>query len=204
MNDEYYRNGLKNSSHEIFEDLFNVYFAKLCSYALRFLQYEEDAIDIVQRCFVKLWEKRNEADNINSFRAYLYKSVYNKSLNFLRSEQCKKKYVSHEGYCLAQTYAKDFENTYTEDLQDKLLTELENLPEKNKNIFKLRYLEGYNTKEVSEILGISKRSVESYISRSLKMLRDKFSLTDAVTLYLILSFSILPFTGVGHYIALML
>lgn len=186
MKDQYYRNGLINEDHEVFEALFNEYFRKLCTYAMRFLKHEEDAIDTVQRCLVKLWEKRLEVDKINSFQAYLYRSVYNRCLDLLKNEECQRKYICHEEYFLRQTYAQKHECSYVEDWIDKVHLELEKLPQRNKDIFILRYIDGYNTREVSDMLGVSIRSVESYISRSLKILRNKFDVPNAISSSLVL------------------
>ncbi|MBK8807868.1 MAG: RNA polymerase sigma-70 factor [Bacteroidales bacterium] len=181
MTDDYYREGLKKECQKVFEELFHFFYADLCAYAMRFLPDEEDAKEIVQGCFVKIWENRMNADKINSFRFYLYKSVYNCILNYFKHKEHQNKYASHETYLLKQSYAINFEDTYCSEIHDKIRLEIEKLPPKNKDIFKLRYFDGYNTKEVSKILGITPRSVEAYISRSIKMLKNKFNTVEALT-----------------------
>jgi len=182
LDDNYIRSGLLSENSSIFEELFHELYNKLCNYALRFLSSPEEAEEVVQQCFVKLWERRTSADSIKSFKSYLYKSVHNSCLNLFEHEKIKRQYASEAEYKLKQIYTSEFQVSYSDDLKDKLELFIEELPEKNKEVFKLRFYEGYNTKEVSEMLQITPRTVETHVSKSLKILRDCFKQIGALLL----------------------
>lgn len=185
LNDNYIRSGLLSESSSVFEEVFHAFYSDLCNYALRFISSYEDAEEIVQQCFIKLWEKRDSADKIQSFRAYLYRSVHNKCLNQIEHEKIKQQYVQSSELKLRQIYAADHCNIFSDDIKDKLEMFINGLPEKNKEVFMLRFFEGYNTKEVSKMLNITIRTVETHISKSLKILRENFKKAGALKLFVI-------------------
>lgn len=80
------------SNLESVEQLFRQYYKVLRVYAFRFVNDWDVAEDIVQDVFVALWNKRTDIEFDGAVKAYLFKAVYNKSLNFLTS----KKYTEEE------------------------------------------------------------------------------------------------------------
>lgn len=162
---------LKQNDHAALDLLFTAYYDALCRYAYTLIDDVDDSEDIVQRCFIKLWEKRESADSILSFKPFLYKSVYNACLHYIEHQKVKQKYKSETAMELNRIYTDSFENTYPQEQLENVKKAIEQLPEKNKEVFKLRFFEGYNTKEVSKKLGITPRTVETHISKALKLLR---------------------------------
>ncbi|MBK8807097.1 MAG: RNA polymerase sigma-70 factor [Bacteroidales bacterium] len=173
INEDLVKRQLQKHSPQAFEAVFRHFHKELCNYIYKMVIDADEAQEIAQQCFVKLWEKRAEATQIVSLRAYLYRSAYNAAINRFRHDKIKQRYESEAQYLLEATVYEDFENTYTEDLTDKLKHEVENLPEKNKEVFKLRFYEGLNTVQVGEHLGISPRTVETHVSNAYKILREK-------------------------------
>ena len=68
-----------------FEKLFQEYYASLLSYANSFLNNKEVSEDITQDVFMSLWIKKNEINFDDPIKPYLYKSTYNKVINYLNS-----------------------------------------------------------------------------------------------------------------------
>jgi len=187
--DETIRKGLIDDSSKIFEELFHSLYNPLCKYAARFIQNGDDAEEVVQQCFVKLWEKRAEASNIQSFSSYLYRSVYNSCMNIFEHEKVKKSYADNSEQKLREYYAEQVEDSFTEELTEQIKSAIELLPEKNKEVFLLRFYEGYNIKEVSEKLNITIRTVETHVSKSLKILRQ--ALTPVLPILFIFIFNLI-------------
>src|SRR5690606_18678373 len=77
----------------IFEQAFKSNFKALHAYAHTVLQGELMAEEIVQTVLLKFWENRNRMIIHTSLRAYLYKSVYHESLNYLKHKKVQRKYM---------------------------------------------------------------------------------------------------------------
>ena len=77
--------GCKEREIEHFESLFYELYPRLCALADHYLNDEEQSKDIVQEAFLNLWSMKETGKNIQSMKAYLYTSVRNSSLNYLRN-----------------------------------------------------------------------------------------------------------------------
>ena len=157
----------KLEKHSDLKQIFDSSYSNLVLQALRFVKREEIAEDIVQDCFIKLWEKKDELNISGNIVAYLARMVRNKSLDFIK----KKRLQTSE---LHETYQAGFiaENTLeTEDLQSKIDNTLDNLPEKCRQVFVLSRFEDMSYKEIATELDISKKTVEAHISKALKVFR---------------------------------
>lgn len=195
IDDNHIRAGLAQGSKKVFEELFHALYSNLCKYAMRFLHDQQDAEEIVQNCFVKLWEKRLSAETIQSFKSYLFRSVYNSCMNVFEHEKIKRQYYSAAEFKLKEIYANQAEMSLTPNLTDRILEEIEKLPDKNQEVFKLRFLEGYNTKEVSEMLDITPRTVETHVSKSLKHLRETLKTSAMIIIAIFLCFQYVILTS---------
>lgn len=74
---------LRQNDETVFEELFRRYWPRLYSYSLRFTKDDEAARDIIQDCFVKLWEKRHSLSSV-SFRSLIFTMVRNACLNYVK------------------------------------------------------------------------------------------------------------------------
>lgn len=87
MTDEKRLDPAENMDQRAFEGLFREYFSPLMAFAMKFLTDEDNAREVVQGVFIRLWEKREEIDLSNSLKSYLYRSVHNRSLNMIRDRR---------------------------------------------------------------------------------------------------------------------
>lgn len=159
---------------ESFEALFKQYYAPLVVYASRYVSGIDVAREIVQDFFVKLYEKRNAINIDVSVKSYLYRSVYNCCINFLNQRNLQDRHLK----IIAQERVEEdnLENEIqTVELQYKISEIIEELPARCKRIFKMNRIEGMKNDEIAEALGLSKRTVETQISKALKILRKKLN-----------------------------
>lgn len=170
---------LKNGDEPTFQFIFKKYYTGLYYYAKKYLGDKHHAEEIVQNTFLKLWEKRETFTISKSFSSYLYKTVYNNCLNFLKHQQVKEKYKEYytqkiknaeEYYSISQEsgqsiyIAKEIENDI-----DKAICKL---PGQCRKIFELSRFEGLKNHEIAEKLEISKNTVQKQISIALCKLRS--------------------------------
>ncbi|RLD50220.1 MAG: RNA polymerase sigma-70 factor [Bacteroidetes bacterium] len=169
-----------------FEDLFKTYFKPLTAFAFKFVNDIDEAKSIVHDVFVKLWEKRDDIDMTKSVKSYLYTSVNNRSLNFIRDN---KKFNRNENVFDNQSSsAPNVEEELSSlEIQKKIDASLNSLNPKVKRIFEMSRYEGLKYKEIAEELNLSVKTVETHMSTALKVLRENLKEYLTVILLLILN-----------------
>lgn len=162
---------LRNKDKRAFELVFNEYYGLLKSYAFRFVDEVEEAEEIVQDVFVKFWEKCEKIAADSSVKSYLYRSVHNTALNYLKHQKVKDAYRQYVIGFMEEA-AEEVKEEKT-GVQERILAEIDNLPPRCSEIFKLSRLEGLKYKEIAEHLKISIKTVEVQMGKALKILREK-------------------------------
>jgi RNA polymerase sigma-70 factor (ECF subfamily) len=175
-----------------FEDIYKINYSFLVNVAFGVLKDRDDARDIVQQVFLKLWNLRNEVNFDQNMRAYLHRSVINTSLNFIDKN---KRIVNEE-----QSAANIFDSLQVKPNSDYLSDEVElaikkaiaALPDKCQTVFNLSRFSDLSNKEIAEELSISLKAVEKHISKALRDLRVSLKpYMDLIHVFL--------FLGVGQF-----
>ena len=152
--------------------LVDTYHHKLCVYAFGLTNDNDLAEDIVQNVFISIWNKRLKLKDNFSIKNYLYKSVYNEFIDQYRKKKAvialEKKYID-----ALNTIIEDEDESSLEKLITLVKHEIENLPPKCKQTFKLSKQEGLTNIEISEYLNVSIKSVEAHITKAFSILRKK-------------------------------
>ncbi|MDO9615297.1 MAG: RNA polymerase sigma-70 factor [Bacteroidota bacterium] len=175
---------IKNSNEGVFELVFNFYYSGLVVYADQIIKNTTISEDIVQSVFMKLWENRETID-IRSFRSYFIQCVKNRCIDHLRSQQVKNKFDNRapESDLLVMD-----EDLWTKtELSELIEQSVESLPPRCREIFRMSRYENLKIAEIADQLKISKRTVETQISKALKILRVK--LIDYLSLLALIFFS---------------
>lgn len=164
-----------------YEVVYKTYFKGLVSYAYTLLNNDVHAEEMVQNVFLKLWEKKETIDIHTSLQAYLYKSVYFESLNFIKHQNVKKKHEPQIAYAMNQHHAPGgTEKLQHKNLEEKFRSALNDLPEQCRTVFQLSRFEDLKYREIAAKLGISEKTVENHMGKALKVLRLK--LVDFITM----------------------
>lgn len=162
-----------------YKDLFKIYFVPLCYFARKHNLDHFDSEEVVQRVFLNLWEKRDRLVVEQSVSAYLYQSVKNESLNFLKKKSLTVK--NKEEYTIKIKNAELFSLITEEDgasailaneLEQKINQSINNLPDKCKEIFLLSRREYLSIKEIAEKLNLSVNTVQRQISIAISKLKE--------------------------------
>jgi RNA polymerase sigma-70 factor (family 1) len=164
----------ENGSTAAFEALFKQYYAPLVAYACKYVSDMDIAREIVQDFFVRFYEKRQTLTIDVSVKSYLFRSVYNCCINYINQRNIQDKH--HKNFDLERVDEDNLESEInTFELQQRIYEIIEGLPAKCRRIFKMNRLEGYKNEEIATQLNLSKRTVETQISKALKILRQKLS-----------------------------
>ncbi len=142
-----------------------------------------DAEEIVQDVFVKFWEKCSSLSPDSSIKSYLYRSVHNSCLNAIKHEKVKDGYKQHVIQFLESSYQDDVEFNDPDVIRNRIHGEIDKLPPRCSEIFKLSRFEGLKYQEIADHLGISVKTVEVQMGKALKVLRESLhdlkGMTDA-------------------------
>ncbi len=155
-----------------FELVFLRYKGRLYDFVNKNLQDKNDAEEIVQEVFLKLWQNRQHLDPSKSLNAFLYTIAKNELFGHLRKMLHKRKYME-EIYYLANN-SSDITEKQVEysELQQTLTALINDLPEKRKKIFLLSREEGFSYREIATELGISENTVDTQIRKALASLKE--------------------------------
>lgn len=172
---------LKDSDKQAFGQLYHNYRVRLYYNIFKMIKSDEDAEELLQELFVKIWLNRQNLDPERSFKAYLFKISENLVYDFFRKAALQKKLQDH----LTVTASGEGNNIerYIYFKESALLVDqaIENLPPRRKEIYKLCKIEGRSYEEVSRSLGISVSTINEHIVKASKAVRKFFQLATNVS-----------------------
>jgi RNA polymerase sigma-19 factor, ECF subfamily len=164
---------LKEGSFSAFDHIFSYYKARLYAFALGYLKHKEDAQELVQDVFVKVWENRETLDESKSFNSYLFTISKNTILNHIRKKGSINLYSDYIKNYAPQTHNTAEDKLEYEDLLKKAKEVIDQLPDRQKEIYLLRHEKGLSNLEIAKELRISKKTVENQITLAIKFLRER-------------------------------
>lgn len=151
-----------------------MYYEGLHRYAYTIVKNTHDAADIVQFVFTKWWDKGERLIIHQDIRHYLYRSVHNQSLNFLRNRKNRKTQSVDFGASALNIIAPDpSDPIIRKELITTLSTAINNLPPQCRLIFFKSRFEEKKYAEIAAELNLSIRTVEVQIGKALKILRER-------------------------------
>lgn len=155
---------------ETFDTAFANYYTPLVLFANNYVNNDQSiSEDIVQDVFLKLLQKKYSFDSLSSLKAYLYKSIKNACINYIKHEKVKQLYVDEEkNIKISETNFLD--QVLEEEVYFHLIKALENLPNRCKEVFKLS-IEGLKNPEIATKMDISVETVKSQKKRGKKILK---------------------------------
>ena len=171
---------VQNQSHQAFDILVARHTEKFYGLAFRILGKEEFAEDIVQDCFIKLWQDPWKWDKQKrvKFTTWFYKIIVNASLDLKR----KKKVDLNDEFLDQKAVSVDFDSELDRQYQAKLIRKwLNKLPERQKVALNLSYYEELSHQEIADIMDLGYKAVESLIARARKNLKGLISKTELVS-----------------------
>ncbi|NJN25146.1 MAG: RNA polymerase sigma-70 factor [Cyclobacteriaceae bacterium] len=170
-----------------FRILYSKYAPILFAFSRRYLRTSEDAEEIVQEVFLRIWEKRKNIDASQSFSAYVIQAAKHRIFNGFRKK------VNEQAYLDFLIYADDRAGNFTDldvdyrEIKVKAEKAIEAMPPKRQEIFRLSREGGLKNKEIAEKLDISIKTVENQMGQALKFLREELSDYQMIILLLLLS-----------------
>lgn len=153
MTDQEYNTAVETLSHRLF------------GYVFKSLRNREDSNDIVQESFMKLWINREKVETPKA-KSWLFTTAHNALINFV-----KKSGRMSSMDALQIDRGKDDKHVF--ELKEIIDKALAVLPEQHKSILLLRDYEGYNYKEIGEIMDLNESQVKVYLFRARKKVKEQ-------------------------------
>jgi RNA polymerase sigma-70 factor (ECF subfamily) len=154
---------------EAFTEFYLDNFKKLILVSDKYVKSIPVAEEIVQNIFLKIWEDKQLLNEIDSIKAYLYRSTTNASINHVNRERSLEKHHLKiaEKLTIQEIDSMDEQN----EMIVLLYKEIELLPDKCREVFKLSRFEGMKYKAIALQLNIAEKTVENHMGHALKVLR---------------------------------
>lgn len=154
-----------------FDALFRQHYAALVLYGLKFLRDREQSKEVVQEIFIALYERRGELVIRSNPKSYLFQSVRNRCLNELEKMKTKNKRLEALRQEAVDSYMFS-DPLEAAEFEAKLHSLIQGLPPACRSVFQMSRFDGKSNSEIAENLKISKRTVETQISKALRILRQ--------------------------------
>ncbi len=177
-------NGLKQRDKVVFDYVFNYYYSGLCAFGMQYINNREAVEDLVQDFFVTLWIEGSRLRIEASLKSYLFASVKNRCLDKLKHKKVKEKYKTWILFGASESEPTVEQYFAETELRFAIQSAMSKLSPRCREIFEASRFKGLSNQEISEQIGISKRTVELQISNSLKILRTE--LAEFLPLYLVI------------------
>lgn len=152
MTKEEYNRAVNDLSHRLF------------GFVFKLTKDEEDANDLVQDAFMKLWSNRKKVE-FKKAKSWLFTTAHNAFINFIKKSN--RQVRMDEGVDVS------FESKNRFELKEIIDLAMEKLTDLQKSIILLRDLEGYNYKEIGEMLDLNEPQVKVYLFRARKKIKDQ-------------------------------
>ena len=144
----------------------------LCNHALRLVKDAFVAEDVVQEVMMTIWKKRAQIKIESSLKAYLYRSVTNRSLNYLRDKRNRVEEIEDRYMDISADVE---EKIYYNETEQIIMNEVNKLSPRCRQIFIMNRLDQMKYKEIAAELEISVKTVEHHIAKGLHILRESLA-----------------------------
>ena len=170
--DHLFRKVVFQDDEQAFKELFLEFYPAMCVFAMRYIIQEETARDVVQDVFFKIWKNRKNMDINTSFRNFLITSVRNGCTDYLRKKEVENRYMEESLLSAIHSSPEEPEEVFTlKELETTIGEALAKLPPNVREAFEMNRFKGMTYVAIAEKMAVSPKTIESYISKALKILR---------------------------------
>jgi RNA polymerase sigma factor (sigma-70 family) len=151
------------------KEIFQMYSGKMMAICQRYAKHRQDAEDIFQEGFVKVFTHLQEFEYAGSFEGWVRRIMIHTAIRYNR-----KKYISHEELGLDHIVEdSSMPEVFSTLSETELIKLISSLPDGYRMVFNLYAIEGFSHKEVGEMLGIEESTSRSQLAKARKILQEK-------------------------------
>lgn len=161
---------IKDGDERAFERVFRAFYRPLCDYAVTLLGSEEDAEDVVQDLFTRVWADRQGMEVQESVKSYLFTAVRFRALNVLKRRAVEQKHSAALAEFIEDLQREDYSEEETRRVE-RIKEVLQTLPAQCRTVFTMSCLEGKKYSEIAGKLGITVNTVKSHVAKAYRDIR---------------------------------
>ncbi|KOH44073.1 RNA polymerase sigma-70 factor [Sunxiuqinia dokdonensis] len=163
---------LKEGSSEAFQELYDRYGKRIHQFSIGYLKRTQEAEEIVQEVFLKIWNVREELTSDKSLDSYIFTIAKNAILNTIRKSKNEQLYLNYSKLHPGKNILLDEELDFNE-LERAYKQSIEQLSPKRKTIFLLSREKNLSNAEIAAQLGISVKTVENQMTSALAQIKKE-------------------------------
>ena len=154
--------------------LFDRYYEPLCNFAFLFLKEAGTTEELVSDVFIRVWQNRDRAGLIINVKAYLYRSVKNAVISFIRKNRLEIDELNkNESYTKLDVTPETL--LIREELKDYIGKMIEAMPSQAGLVFRMHKIDGLSYKEIALTLNLSVKTIENHMGRALRFVKEIYS-----------------------------
>ncbi|MGV8094960.1 MAG: RNA polymerase sigma-70 factor [Mangrovibacterium sp.] len=173
-----YISELRSGSERIFRKIMEHWYSPLFNFANGYLNNKENTKEVIQDVFLQLWDHRQKLADNTSLNAYLFTLTRNRCIDLIRREKLMLQFRTDK----QEEYARLTENyqalsdpildeIFALELQSEIDKTVSSLPEQCRKVFIMSRTKGMKNKEISNMLNLSEKTVESHLTKALRTIR---------------------------------
>lgn len=169
---------LKSGNEKVFREIMEYWYSRLFNFANGYLNNTENTKEVIQDVFLQLWDHRQKLVDNTSLNAYLFTLTRNRCIDLIRREKLALQFRSdkQEEYArLTESYQAlsdpILDEIFALELQSEIDHVIDLLPEQCRRVFIMSRINGMKNKEISRMLNLSEKTVESHLTKALRTIR---------------------------------
>lgn len=163
---------LKSGNKNAINELYVRYSSRLYRFAFGYLKSEEDARDVIQEVFIRLWSNRGKINEETNLEAFLFAVAKNTIISAFRKKISEKEYLEQLRFLVVKNSSDTEKQVDYTLLNEKVQQLIHSLPEQRQRIYLLSRGKGYSNKSIAEELHISLKTVEDHLTKARKYLKE--------------------------------
>jgi len=171
QNETYWVTILKDGDARAFDELFQLYGKRLYHFALGYVKSKQEAEEIVQEVFLKIWHNRKGLHPELSFRSYLFTIAYRQIAEALKKRLREQSYVHEIAGSVVSFTDEMADRMNYQSLLELVKVQIEKLPPRQKEVLQLRKMSGLHIGEIADLLALSPKTVEHHLTEAIKNIK---------------------------------
>lgn len=171
----------ERTKHEAFTQLVKTYQEPLYGQIRRLVLYHDDADDVLQNTFLKVWTGLDNFRGDSKLSTWLYRIAVNEALNFVERQRKKTTSIDTDEPSLGQEIANTLQSDPYfdgDEVELQLQQAVAQLPEKQRAVFNMKYFQEMKYEEISAVMGITVGALKANYHHAVKKITDFFNLND--------------------------